>query len=256
MPAAVTIVAGSGFPPLASTTFSLKADATAPLGTFTFTLRATSGLLVHTIDYQVTVVDALPPLPPGGAQLGGLSTISVDSQFVLGATANVIGGTSASGTVFLTGGGAAPGGLTIALTSNNPALATVSPASVTIPAGASSASFTVSTIPVSAPALVSISASDGATTIATSVTVRPPDSVSVTRAQYDLAKKQLGIEATDTGTAATLTVFVTATGQAIGALQDTGGGKFKGQLLWAVNPQKITVRSNQGGASTVTVIAK
>jgi hypothetical protein len=52
-------------------------------------------------------------------------------------------------------------------------------------------------------------------------------------------------------------VLVTAaTGQAIGTLQDTGGGKFKGQLFWAAVPQKITVKSNQGGASTAVVVAK
>ena len=78
----------------------------------------------------------------------------------------------------------------------------------------------------------------------------------MTRAQYDLAKKQLGIEATDTGTAATLTAFVTATGQAIGTLRNAGGGKFIGQLFWPVNPLSVMVRSNQGGASTVTVVAK
>lgn len=251
----VTIASGSGFPPFASTPFSLKAGPTAPLGTFTVTVRATSGLLVHTIGYTVTIVDALPPLPPGG-QLGGLSTISVNSQFTFGGTANVVAGTSTSGTVSLTGGGPGPGGLTIALSSSNPALATVSPASLAIPEGGTSAKFAVSTAPVSAPAQVSISASDGVTTTATLLTIWPPDSVSVTRAEYDTAKKQLGIEATDTATGVTLNAYVTATGEAVGTLQNAGGGKFKGQLFWAVNPQKITVRSNQGGAGAAAVTAK
>jgi hypothetical protein len=251
----VTIASGSGFPPFASTPFTLKAGAAAPLGTFTVTVRATSGLLVHTIGYTVTIVDALPPLPPGG-QLGGLSAISVNPQFTLGGTANVVAGTSTSGTVFLTGGGPGPGGLTIALGSSSPSLATVSPVSLTIPEGGTSAKFTVSTAPVSAPVQVSISASDGATTTATLLTIWPPDGVSVTRAQYDTSKKQLGVEATDTATGVTLNAYVTATGEAIGTLQDAGGGKFKGQLFWAVNPQKITVRSNQGGAGTAAVAGK
>ncbi len=69
-------------------------------------------------------------------------------------------------------------------------------------------------------------------------------------------KGQLGIEATATGTAAILTVFVTATGETIGKLPQIDIGKYKGQLSWPVNPQTITVKSDHGGASTVTVVAK
>lgn len=261
MPASVTIVAGSGFPPFASTKFSLKADATAPLGTFTVTLRATSGLIVHTIDYQITIADALPPLSSDG-QLGFFAGIQLDSQFVAGAWPNVVGGTSTTGLAWVSGAGAAPGGVTVALSSSNPAVATVTPGVLTIPEGTAIGRFTVSTAPVTAPVSVWISGTDGTTTSAASLVVWPPDSVSVKLAQYDKAKGQLGIEATTTPCSgcgfyiATLTVFVTAAGETIGIVPQVDIGKYKGQLAWPVNPQTITVKSNQGGASTVTVVAK
>jgi hypothetical protein len=261
MPASVTIVAGSGFPPFASTRFSLKADATAPPGTFTVTLRATSGLIVHTIDYLITVVDALPPLSSDG-QLGLFQGIQLDSQFTSGAFANVVAGTSTTGFAWVSGAGAAPGGVTVTLSSSNPAIATVSPSVLTIPQGAASARFTISTAPVSAPVSVNISATDGTKSSGQGLVIWPPDSVSVTLAQYDRAKGQLAVEATTTAcsgcgaSTATLTVFVTATGETIGILPQDSIGKYKGQLAWPVNPQTITVKSNQGGASTVTVVAK
>jgi hypothetical protein len=256
--ASVTIDPGGS---LAATPFSLKADASVPLGTFTLTVRGTSGTLVHSIGYEITVVDVLPadfqPVAPPG-----VLSIAVFSQFdlLLGAPPNVVGGTSTTGTVFLSDGSPFPTNVTVALSSSDPALATVSPTSLAIPAGATSASFVVSTAPVSASVLVSISASDGTTMPARSVDIWPPDSVSVTRAQYDLAKRVLAVEAAYSGTAATftgtLTVSVTATGATIGTLPYAGGSTFKGQLSWPVNPQTITVRSIEGGSDTVNVVAK
>jgi hypothetical protein len=75
----------------------------------------------------------------------------------------VVGGTPAVGTVTLTGP-APSGGTQVALSSDNPAAATVS-ASVTVPAGSSSASFPVSTnvVPNPQSALI-IGTAGGATT--------------------------------------------------------------------------------------------
>lgn len=58
--------------------------------------------------------------------------------------ASVVGGVLAQGAVIL-GGPAPPGGATVALSSSNPALANPTAPSVTIPAGASSATFSIST---------------------------------------------------------------------------------------------------------------
>jgi hypothetical protein len=73
---------------------------------------------------------------------------------------------------------AAAGGMEVSLASGNPAVASV-PASVIVAEGASNAEFTVTTLPVSVPAVVEISAaSDGITKDATLV-VDPPSVASV-----------------------------------------------------------------------------
>jgi hypothetical protein len=53
-----------------------------------------------------------------------------------------------------------------------------------------------------------------------------------------------------------LRVFVTSTNQLIGTLSNDGGGRFRGEFSWPVNPQSITVRSNFGGQATRTVTAR
>jgi len=78
---------------------------------------------------------------------------------------NVPGGTPATGTVRLNA--AAPsGGTVVTLSSANTSLATV-PASLTVPAGQTSANFTASTQPVTQTTSVVISASSGGTTVTT-----------------------------------------------------------------------------------------
>jgi hypothetical protein len=79
------------------------------------------------------------------------------------------------------------------------------------------------------------------------------DTVSIKRAEYVTSRSTLRVEATSTNATATLQVFVTSTNQLIGTLANNGGGRFRGQFSWPVNPQTITVRSNFGGQATRTV---
>src|SRR5262249_23296591 len=83
------------------------------------------------------------------------------------------------------------------------------------------------------------------TTTSTSVTTVPPptttsttlaaDRVTVTRAEYDLAKHVLRLEATSTSATTTLRAFVTASGELIGTLANNGGGRYSAELSWPVN---------------------
>ncbi len=83
--------------------------------------------------------------------------------------ASVTGGTNATGTVALSS--AAPaGGVSITLATGNPSAAQVPPV-VTVPAGQTQASFTVTTSPVSAGTPVTITAFAGSTTKSATVTV-------------------------------------------------------------------------------------
>jgi hypothetical protein len=110
------------------------------------------------------------------ASYGGISasaTITISPYSFTGfsvAPTSVPGGTSSLGTVSL--GGVAPAnGLTINLASNNPA-ATI-PATVTIPAGASSATVTITTNSVSASTLVTLTASNVGVSFTATLTVLP-----------------------------------------------------------------------------------
>jgi hypothetical protein len=86
--------------------------------------------------------------------------------------ASVVGGNTSEGTASLTS--AAPsGGAVVALSSSNTSAATV-PASVTVPAGAFSATFTVSTASVTASTPVTISGAYGGATRSATLTVSPP----------------------------------------------------------------------------------
>ena len=93
-----------------------------------------------------------------------LSTLSLNP-------ASVTGGTSSTGTVTLTAPAPA-GGMVVTLASNNTAAATV-PASVTVAAGATSATFTVTTNAVTASTAVAISATAGVVTRSATLTVNP-----------------------------------------------------------------------------------
>ena len=190
--------------------------------------------------------------PQAAPVAASLSAVSVNPT-------SVVGPASSNGTVTLTA--AAPtGGTLVTLTSSNTAVATV-PASVTVAPGATSASFTINTVSVSATNAVVISASfNGVPRSATlTVTAVPPptlDTVSITLDEYVVSKKQLRVQATSTSTTATLQILVTSTGALIGTLTNNGAGGFSGQVSWPVNPQTITATSSAGGSATKAVVAK
>jgi hypothetical protein len=168
---------------------------------------------------------------------------------------SVSGGSTSQGTVTLTG--AAPsGGSVVTLASSNTTVATV-PSSVTIPAGATSATFVVTTYSVAAPTSVTISASYGGVSKTATLTVTPPsaDTVTINLAQYWISKTQLRVNANSTSATATLEVYVTATDQFIGTLTNNGG-KYSGKFFWPSNPQNITVRSSLGGSASKAVTVK
>jgi hypothetical protein len=82
------------------------------------------------------------------------------------------------------------------------------------------------------------------------------DTVSISRAEYEAAQRNLRVEASSSRTNATLQVFVSSTNQLIGTLSNDGGGRYSGQLSWSVNPQNITIRSNLGGSASKAVTPK
>ena len=194
---------------------------------------------------SASVVLTITPQASGPA----LSAIAVNPN-------PVVGGSAAQGTVTLSTPATTA---TVVILSTSTAAASV-PASVTIPAGATSANFNVGTITVASPVTVTVGATVGGAARSVTLTVTPGtqtgDTVAIQRAEYDSGKRTLRIEATSTRANAMLQVFVTASGQLIGTLTNNGGGRYSGQLSSATNPQNITVRSSLGGSAARVVTLK
>jgi hypothetical protein len=90
----------------------------------------------------------------------------------------VVGGAPSTGTVTLSGP-APSGGAVVSLTSDNPSVARV-PATVTVSAGQTTASFTATTSAVSTATRVTITASYATSRVTATLTVNPPSLVSLT----------------------------------------------------------------------------
>ncbi|MBO1269590.1 Ig domain-containing protein [Arthrobacter cavernae] len=175
--------------------------------------------------------------------------------------ANVTGGSPATGTVSITLPAPA-GGTTIGLANSQPSVATL-PASITVAAGQTSATFTVTTQPVTSSFTVVITATLGGDNRFVFLSVAPAspppaaDTVAIQRAEYDANKRTLMVEATSTNASATLTVFNTATNVQIGTLANQGGGRYQATFSnVATNPGNVTVKSSLGGAASRNVTVK
>jgi hypothetical protein len=190
-------------------------------------------------------------LQPRFAQLsnGQLATVTVSPS-------TVNGGATAQGAVSLDAGAPA-GGVVVQLSSSNPNVANV-PATATIPAGSVESTFDITTNQVAARTPATLNATSGGVTRSVGLTVTPqatpaPDSIAITRAEYDSGNRRLRVEATSSTANATLQVFVTSNNQLIGTLSNQGGGRFRAEFTWPVNPQSITVRSSSGASASVVV---
>ncbi len=213
-------------------------------GTYAFTLRLADALGT-TLDRAFSV-SVSPPI------VGVLQEVAVEPSVVGGAT-------PIAAVRFSPAPGA--GGASVALSSSNPGVAGV-PAIITVPAGETIGAFPVTTSAVTATTIVTITATHAGVLLTTTLTVTPstttpppatpdPDAVTITRAEYDSAKRQLRVEATSSRAGATLRVHVTSSNALIGTL--SGG---VGQFAVGSNPQSVTVRSSLGGMATLTVRAK
>ncbi len=82
------------------------------------------------------------------------------------------------------------------------------------------------------------------------------DTVTISRAQYKIARSQLTVQATDSNSTATLTVSVTSTGQVLGTMTNQGNGTYQAKFSGVANPVNITVTSNLGGSDSAAVRAR
>ncbi len=181
-----------------------------------------------------------------------VSTLKLANPSLFG----LFGGLNAtSATVTLSG--PAADGTVVNLTSANPALVAV-PASVAITPGATTATFTarvLTNVPANTP--VTISASfQGATAHDILTVLAASDTVKITRAEYVVNKKQWTIEATDSDATNVRIEVFTSAGVDLGALTPQGGGKFKGQGVFAGPFTSLVLQSFKGGNATGAVTQK
>ena len=193
--------------------------------------------------------NALPPCFPNGVTAG--TNFWVDVAFVplslasVSVPSSVIGGNSVTGTVTLSG--AAPaGGAVISLASSNTAAATV-PSSVTISAGATSATFPVNTSVVGTATQLNISATYQSLAQA-ALTVSPElaPTVGVTLTS--------GTNPSSYGQSLTFTATLTGSGPApTGTLTFYDGGTCSAPGTLLATGSALTISSFAPGAHTVLV---
>jgi hypothetical protein len=174
----------SGPAPSSGAAVSLSSDNTAA-ATVPASVTVAYGSTSATFTVSTSTVTASTPVTITASYSGGTKaaslTVTPQGSTTLSSIAlnpmSVIGGSSSIGTVTLSGQ-APTGGATVSLMSDNTAAATV-PASVTVPAGASNATFTVSTSSVSTSTSVTISASYAGVAKTASLSVAPTGSATL-----------------------------------------------------------------------------
>ncbi len=157
--------------PVPSSVATMPSSITVPAGATSANFQIATQPVAETFNMNVFADLAGSPgrqalllINPGGTQTPTLSSVSLSPS-------SVVGGTSSTGTVTLSG--AAPsGGAAVSLSENSSA--TTVPASITVPAGATSANFTVTTASVTATTSATISAVFGGVTRTAALTVNPP----------------------------------------------------------------------------------
>jgi galactose oxidase-like protein/Kelch motif protein len=226
IPASVTVAAG-----VTSATFTIS---TTPVAASTaVTISGTYGGVARSAVLTVT-----PPT---------LSSVSLNPT-------GVSGGASSIGTVTLSGPAPA-GGAGIALSSSDAAIAVVPPG-VTVPAGATSTIFTVSTSACASGTVTITAASGGASRSAALTVTTTPDTVAIQIADYFRKRQLLRVEATSTTSTAALSLYETSSGAFIGTLTRYNGSRYRGEFTWPLNPRNITVRSTLCGWAATDVALK
>jgi hypothetical protein len=251
MPRTVLIPA-AGYPFTGA--FALDVSSSVPLGTtFTATLTATSGSLVHTISRTVTVSNQVPA--PCDNSTISWPALRYNMPFGEFFSANEVQ------TVDIILGSPAPaGGTVVTFTSSDPSVVPA-PAPVTIPAGRQGAPVQISAHQVSKYTAVTFTTSANGTTISTQVDVSPnssPETVTITQAQYDPSTGELLVFAKDSnyGGVAVLTVLNSSSHQVIGTMNNLGQGDFGAVLPVTAKPSRIRVVSSMTGASASATVSE
>jgi hypothetical protein len=205
----------------------------------------------------VTVTTLVPIIATfNGQTISGSVSLSPAPVIALaGLTApEVVGGQPVLVTVTLNNFPRAASGATITLTSGDTATLQV-PATITVPQGAYSVTFSGTTTVVSGRKGVSLKAVYNGSTLTTTVFVNPIPTVTITQADYLTDTKMFKVAATTTFTNAILTYGGSADAAPFGTMQFEQG-VFKGSIILDTAPTMATVWNSLGGMATVPVTQK
>jgi uncharacterized membrane protein YgcG len=254
-------------------------------GTVTLTIPAQLGGATITLTSGNTTLVSPPPtvtIPQGQTQTSfSVTTASVPAPTTVPVTASfngqsvsaglsltqapvvavasvslppVVGGQSAVGTLTLTNFPRAAAGAVVTLTSGDPATLQV-PATVTVPYGVFSVTFTATTVVVPGQKGVSIKATYGTSTITTTVSVAPIPTITITQADYLIDLQMLKVAATTSFANSVLTFGTDPLSAPIGSMQFELG-VFNGAAIMPTAPKYATVWNSNGGMATMLVTAK
>jgi hypothetical protein len=166
----------------------------------------------------------------------------------------VVGGQSTTGTVTVTNFPRSAAGAVITLTSGDVATLQV-PATVTVPYGAFSVNFTVTTVVVPGQKGVSVKATYDNSNITTTVSVAPIPTITITQADYLIDLQMFKVAATTTFANSVLSFGTDPLSAPIGTMQFELG-VFNGAAIMATAPKYATVWNSNGGMVTVLVTQK
>lgn len=215
----VSITAGVGV--------TVPATVVVPAGATSATFSITTAAVVANTNVVITASG-------GGKSKSATLAVTTQKVTALAVTPiSVVGGGTVTGTVTI-GGPAPTGGLVVALTSSK-SLLTV-PATVTVPAGATTATFVGTSVPVAATTALTLTATAGGASVKANVSVTAPAIAAVSLSPLTVKG----------GTTSTLTVTLSGVAPAGGTVVTLASSSTT-----AVVPAKITVPAGQLTATQV-----
>ncbi len=198
-----------------------------PAGATSATFNITTAAVAATTNVVITAAG-------GGRSKTATLVVTTQTVTALAVTPiSVVGGTSVTGTVTI-GGPAPVGGFDVSLTSSKAALTV--PPTVTVDAGATTATFVASSTPVAAKTALTISATAGGASVNANVSVTPPG----------IAAIGLSPLTVKGGTTSTLTVTLSGVAPAGGTVVTLASSSTT-----AVVPASITIPAGQLTATLV-----
>jgi hypothetical protein len=227
LPATVTIPQGSTSASFSVTTTAVKTAVNIP---------------VSATYNSVTVKGTATLNPAPVVALAGIAVVSTQ------------GGSPFQGTVVLTNP-AQGAGVTVSLSSANTTLATV-PATVLVPAGTTTASFTGTTFPVTSDQTVVISAKYKTVVVSATLTITMAPTCEISEAEYWSISQLFKVTATTPLTNSILTFGDNTAGPALGTMQ-IEKGVYSGAMPMTTAPSIAVVwNTTHGGSATMPVTIK